>query len=191
MSRVRSHPVLLQEQTMPAVAMRVLQTQCRGVKAGGSWEPALSPGLWLAWGQALRRKRLPHTLKALNGLKGSRKSCPIPMLEGSQEGRGDRGCHGHNKSTMEEIPRTTQEKAAHIWKPCRCQWWTPQRSVRCADVLWFLKGAMLRVSLCFDNWTCCWGALGTNVDCQGYREPSRDIRANILILVGNAKCSKD
>lgn len=53
--------------------------------------------------------------------------------------------------------------------------------------MWFLQGAMLTVSLCFDNWTCCKGALGTNVDCQGYQKPSRDIRANIFILVENTK----
>lgn len=100
-----------------------VQTQCRGVNAGGSREPALSPGLWLAWGQALRRNRLPHTLKALNGLKGSRKSCPIPMLEGSQEGWGDGGCHATTKAEEHrgQTPRMTQEKAAHIWKPCRGQ----------------------------------------------------------------------
>jgi len=61
-------------------------------------EPALSPGLQLAWRQAHRRSCLPDTLKALNGLKGSRKPCPIPVLAGSREGRGDGGSSGNNTS---------------------------------------------------------------------------------------------
>lgn len=61
-------------------------------------EPTLSPGLWLAWIQAHGRNWLPHTLKAVNGLKGSRKSCSIPVLADSGRGRVDEGGSGQNTS---------------------------------------------------------------------------------------------
>lgn len=64
-SRIGGHLVFLPLQTVPAVTIGVCRPGTEVWMPEACQEPALSPGLWLAWRQAHRRNHLPPILKAL------------------------------------------------------------------------------------------------------------------------------
>lgn len=94
-----------------------VQTQGRGVNAGGMLRASPVSRALAGMGTSTQKKPSPshpQSSKALNGLKGSRKSCPVPMLAGSWGRRGDGGGSGHNTS----IVALWADTKHHLGKTC-------------------------------------------------------------------------
>lgn len=143
-SRTGGHFVFLQVQTVPAATVGVCKPSAEVWTPEACREPSPSPGLQLAWRQAHRRTGSLAPSKHWVGWKAAGNPAPFQCWQALREGEvmGEAVATTQAEEHRGQIWRTTREKAArHLETTQRPERWSPQRSVRRADVRCFLKGA--------------------------------------------------